>query len=183
MAVPDNTVHLGWPTSNDVSEHSARVTVPEFEAFLSQIRTVLENPAPVKTIVRARVAALVGPQADVEPDDWIFDVLAVGQIGFENKLSQDEMDMLRAELLSEVIFFSAPISDGPHFVEGLGQLETEQDLLDIPEEKMKEIEKNAKPSDLIVTKKSEITKWKNRAIVAYLVAGGFGLLSLYQLFA
>jgi len=95
---PDNHIRLGVYSSNAPNSRSKWVPYGAVMGFITQLKAALANPAPVKTIVRARVAALMGPEFDGETDEWIFTVCTFNPA--VAGLTDDEMTTLRAELIS-----------------------------------------------------------------------------------
>jgi len=99
MPTPNNSILLGPSNAADTASRQVWVTTVAFEAFLQQLRTVLANPAPIKAMVRARVSAMLGPDFDGEPDEWIFNVCKVGRTAF-GVPNAAEIAQLEAELLT-----------------------------------------------------------------------------------
>ena len=94
----ENSIRLGYYTSNEHNPRAIVVPLPTYEAFVNQLRTVLGNPAPIKAMVRARVSAMFGGAFDFETDDWIFVVCALGS-ALWGVPDPAELELLRAELL------------------------------------------------------------------------------------
>jgi len=98
MAVPPNgQVKLGLYSSNESNERALFLTLANWHGFITQLKVILGNPAPLKAAIRGELVAKGGDVG--ESDLWFLSVCSEGRYTDGPELTEDEINLLKAELL------------------------------------------------------------------------------------